>query len=53
VEMPNRMAENLVLYIRQNNGSLSKRRREGEFKQLTGEEVTVIEGIVQEEFQGF
>ena len=53
VEMPNRMAENLVLYIRQNNGSLSKRRREGEFKQLTGEEVAVIEGIVQEEFQGF
>jgi len=53
VEMPNRMAENMVLYIRQNNGSLSKRRREGEFKQLTGEEVAVIEGIVQEEFQGF
>jgi hypothetical protein len=53
VEMPNRMAENLVLYIRQNNGSLSKRRRESEFKQLTGEEVAVIEGIVQEEFQGF
>jgi hypothetical protein len=53
VEMPNRMAENLVLYIRQNNGSLSKRRREGEFKQLTGEEVAVIECIVQEEFQGF
>jgi hypothetical protein len=53
VEMPNRMAENMVLYIRQNNGRLSKRRREGEFKQLTGEEVAVIEGIVQEEFQGF
>ena len=53
VEMPDRVAENLVLYIRQNNGSLSKRRREGEFKQLTGEEVAVIEGIVQEEFQGF
>jgi hypothetical protein len=53
VEMPNRMAENMVLYIRQNNGRLSKRRREGEFKQLTGEEVAVIESIVQEEFQGF
>ena len=30
VEMPNRIAENMVLYIRQNNGRLSKRRREGE-----------------------
>jgi len=50
VEMPNRLAENLVLYIRQNDGKLSKRRREGEFKQLTAEEVAAIENVIQEEF---
>ena len=33
VEMPDRLAENLVMFIRQNNGTLSKKRREGEFKQ--------------------
>jgi len=53
VEMPNRVAENLVMFIRQNNGTLSKRRREGEFKKLSDEEVTLIEGIVNDEFTGF
>jgi hypothetical protein len=53
VEMPNRVAENLVMFIRQNNGTLSKRRREGEFKKLGDEEVTLIEGIVNDEFAGF
>ena len=53
VEMPNRVAENLVMFIRQNNGTLSKRRREGEFKKLSDEEVTLIEGIVNDEFAGF
>ena len=53
VEMPDRMAENLVMFIRQNNGSLSKKRREGEFKQLRDDEVTLIEGIVNDVFEGF
>jgi len=53
VEMPDRVAENLVMFIRQNNGSLSKNRREGEFKKLREEEVTLIEGIVHEAFEGF
>lgn len=53
VEMPDRVAENLVLFIRQNNGTLSKKRREGDFKKLREEEVTVIEGIVRETFEGF
>ena len=53
VEMPDRVAENLVLFIRQNNGTLSKKRREGEFKKLRGEEVTLIEGIVNDTFAGF
>jgi hypothetical protein len=53
VEMPDRIAENLVLYIRQNDGVLSKKRREGEFKELRDDEVTLAEGIVNEAFAGF
>jgi hypothetical protein len=53
VEMPDRVAENLVMFIRQNDGTLSKKRREGEFKKLRDEEVTLIEGIVDDAFAGF
>lgn len=50
VEMPDRVAENLVMFIRQNHGVLSKRRREGEFNKLRDEEVRLIEGIVNDAF---
>jgi hypothetical protein len=53
VEMPDRLAENLVMFIRQNNGRLSNKRREGEFRQLRDDEVTLIEGIVGDAFEGF
>ena len=53
VEMPDRVAENLVMFIRQNNGTLSKERREGEFRKLRDEEVSLIEGIVNDAFAGF
>jgi hypothetical protein len=53
VEMPDRLAENLIMFIRQNNGTLSKKRREGEFNMLRYDEVTLIEGIVNEAFAGF
>jgi hypothetical protein len=53
VEMPDRTAEDLVLFIRQNNGTLSKRRREGEFKALSNDEVRAIEEIVNDAFVGF
>jgi hypothetical protein len=53
VEMPDRVAENLVLFIRQNDGSLSKKRREGEFRKLHDGEVISIEGIVNDAFAGF
>ena len=52
VELPDRVAENLVIFITQNNGVLSKRRREGEFKDLRDGEVTLIEGIVNDAFAG-
>jgi len=52
VEMPDRIAGNLVMFIRQNNGTLSKNRRDGEFKQLTHDEVRRIERIVADVFEG-
>lgn len=53
VEMPDRVAENLVMFIRQNKGALSKKRREGEYKKLRDEEVTLLENIVRDAFEGF
>jgi hypothetical protein len=53
VEMPDRLAEDLVILIRQNNGKLAQRRRRKEFEALTDEEVAAIESIVQEVFEGF
>jgi hypothetical protein len=51
VEMPDRVAENLIMFIRQNNGTLPKKRRQGEFKALSDEEVKLIEGIVNDVFR--
>jgi hypothetical protein len=53
VEMPDRVAENLVLFIRQNGGTLSKRRRTGDYQKLVDEEVALVEGIVRDAFDGF
>jgi hypothetical protein len=52
IEMPDRVAENLVMFIRQNNGTLSKQRREGEFNKLRDDEVALLEAIVQDAFAG-
>jgi hypothetical protein len=53
VEMPDRLAEDPVMFIRQNDGKLSKKRREGEFKKLRDDEAALIEGIVNDVFAGF
>jgi hypothetical protein len=53
VEMPDRIAENLVMFIRQNKGTLAKKRREGEFSQLQDDEVIQIQNIVADAFAGF
>lgn len=53
VEMPDRVAENLVMFIRQNNGALSRTRRQAEFRQLRDDEVLTIERIVTDAFSGF
>ena len=53
IDMPDRLAQNLILFIRQNDGKLSKRKREKEFSDLTEEEVHMLENIVQQVFHGF
>lgn len=53
VEMPDRLAENLVMFIRQNNGRLPTNRRKSEFQRLRDDEVTLIEKIVNDAFSGF
>ncbi|MBK9169563.1 MAG: Fic family protein [Bryobacterales bacterium] len=50
VEMPDRVAENLIMVIRQNDGTLSKKRRAGEFQALSDDEVASIEAIVHDAF---
>jgi len=53
VEMPDRLAENLLMFIRKNNGKLGKKRRESEYAALTDEEVLALEAIVRESFEEF
>jgi hypothetical protein len=53
VEMPDRLAEDLVMFIRQNNGLLPRRRREADFKELRDDEVLTVERIVADAFSGF
>lgn len=52
VEMPDRLAGDLVMFIHRNNGRLGKKRRENEFAKLTDQEVAGVEAIVQEAFAG-
>lgn len=52
VEMPDRLAEQFVLYVQNNNGKLPNGRRD-EFAALTETELIKMEKIVQEAFKGF
>jgi len=53
VDMPDRLAEDLILFIRQNRGTLPKKRRTGEFNKLDDNEVSHLEAIVRDAFAGF
>ncbi|HEX3745735.1 MAG TPA: Fic family protein [Bryobacteraceae bacterium] len=50
VEMPDRIAEDLVYYIRANKGALAKLRRKRQFQKLSDGEVAMMERIVREVF---
>ena len=49
-EMPDKMVAQVVRFLEQNNGQLSKRAREKEFVQLSAEEVATIEMKYKEVF---
>ena len=51
VDMPDRLAQNLLMFMRQNGGRIPKRRRENEFAALSDEEVKRIEAIYSEVFE--
>jgi hypothetical protein len=53
VEMPDWRAADFVMFVRQNEGSLSRKRREREFTPLTDGEVGKLEDIVRDTFKGF
>ena len=53
VEMPDRIAQDIIMHIRQNNGTLSKKRRNKEFKKLTDGEVLAIEGMIRAAFDEY
>lgn len=52
LDMPDNVARSLVIFIRQNHGTLPKRRRRGEFATLTDQEVAALEKVVRKAFLG-
>jgi hypothetical protein len=52
VETPDRLAEQFVLYVHRNGGKLPNKRRK-EFAALTAEELSQMEEIVRDAFDGF
>jgi hypothetical protein len=52
-EMPDRLAESLILFVQQNHGSLPKGRRSHECAKLTGDEVAALESATREAFERF
>lgn len=53
VEMPDLMAEQFVMFVRRNGGSLPNKRRKREFAALKDEELAELEEIVRDAFDGF
>lgn len=53
VEMPDRLAQNFILFVRQNGGTLSARKRDKFFAQLSDVEIRNLEEYVSTEFAEF
>jgi hypothetical protein len=51
VDMPDRLVQDALMFMRQNGGKIPKGRRENEFAALTDEEVERIEAIYGEVFR--
>lgn len=51
LEMPDSMAQQIIVFVRQNDGKFPKRRRDCEpFSKLSDDEITMLEGIVGDAF---
>ena len=50
VDIPDNMVKSLIIFVRQNNGMLPKKRRQREFSKLTDGEVKKIEHIIKRAF---
>lgn len=53
VEMPDKIAQDLIMHIKTNRGKLPQKRRKKEFSTLTEVEVIGLEEIVNSAFEGF
>ena len=53
IEMPDRLAQDLIMHIRQNKGVLSNKRRQGIFKKLTDDEVKLAETSIADAFERY
>lgn len=51
VEMPDGLARDFIMFVRQNGGQLPKARRTGAFSELTDAEVATLEGVVRAAFE--
>jgi hypothetical protein len=52
VDMPDRKRESLLMRLYKNGGQLARKRREGEFAELTDEEISDIEEAYRSAFAG-
>jgi hypothetical protein len=53
VDMPDRLAKDLIMFVQQNHGVLPKRGRSHEFSKLTDDEVAALEAVIRETFEHF
>ena len=53
VEMPDRLAQDFIMFVRQNGGQLSKAHRTGVFAELTDTEVASLEDAVRDAFEAY
>ncbi|MGA1823083.1 MAG: hypothetical protein ACMUIP_00375 [bacterium] len=53
VALPDRLAEDFIMFTRQNKGALPNKRRQREFQAMTDDEVSALEQIIWDAFEGF
>src|SRR5260370_13677479 len=51
VDMPDRLAKDLIMFVQQNHGALPKRRRRHEFSTLTDDKEAALSAVIHETFE--